>query len=94
MARAHMLPEQELPMSNFVVMQVREYRLHKMEVMDHGKAGFTVTIIPPANRGGVPREVTRDSTTVTLADVLNRAKAEIDVVMGPKPAFKPRGFGR
>jgi hypothetical protein len=89
-----MAPEQELPMSNFVVMQVREYRLHKMEVMDHGKAGFTVTIIPPANRGGVPREVTRDSTTVTLADTLNRAKAEIDAVMGPKPVMKHRGFGR
>ncbi len=81
-------------MTNLVVMQVREYRLHRMEVLDQGKAGFTVTIIPPANRGGVPREVTRDSTTVTLADTLNRAKAEIDAVMGPKPVMKPRGYGR
>ncbi len=81
-------------MGHLVVTQVREYRLHRMEVVDLGKAGFTVTIVPPANRGGVPREVTRDSTVVTLADALNRAKAEIDAVMGPKPAFKPRAFQR
>lgn len=81
-------------MARLNVVQVREYRLHRMEVLDQGKAGFTVTIIPPPSRGGVPREVTRDATTVTMADTLNRAKAEIDAVMGPKPAMKSRGYGR
>lgn len=81
-------------MDKFVVHQVREYRLHRMEVLDQGKAGFTVTIVPPANRGGVPREMVRESPAETLGDMLNRAKAEIDVVMGPKPVMKMRGFGR
>jgi hypothetical protein len=80
-------------MPNLMVVQVREYRLHRMEVVDNGKDGFSVVIRPPANRG-VPREVTRDSLTVTLADTLNRAKAEIDAVMGPKPPPKLRGFAR
>jgi hypothetical protein len=31
---------------------------------------------------------------VTLADTLNRAKAEIDAVMGPKPPPRVRGFTR
>jgi hypothetical protein len=75
-------------MPGITVVQVRDYRLHQIEVNDRGKAGFSVMIHPPANRG-VSREVTRDSTTVTLADTLNRAKAEIDAVMGPKPV--PRG---
>jgi len=80
-------------MAHLTVIQMREYRLHRMEVVDNGKAGFSVVIHPPANRG-VSREVTRDSLTVTLADTLNRAKAEIDAVMGPKPVPKPRGFAR
>jgi len=80
-------------MPKLQVVQVREYRLHRMEVIDNGKAGFTVLIHPPANRG-VTREVTRDAVTVTLADTLNRAKAEIDAVMGPKPPPRAGGFGR
>jgi hypothetical protein len=80
-------------MPDFLVVQVREYRLHKMEVIDRGKAGFTVVIHPPANRGA-PREVQRDGVTVTLADTLNRAKAEIDAVMGPKRPMQHRSFAR
>lgn len=71
-------------MVRFVAVQVREYRLHQIEVTDHGKAGCTVLIHPPSRLGGT-REVTRDATTVTMGDLLNRAKAEIDAVMGPKP---------
>ena len=59
-------------MPGITVVQVRDYRLHQIEVNDRGKAGFSVMIHPPANRG-VSREVTRDATTVTLADTLNRA---------------------
>ena len=69
-------------MSALVAVQFRDYRLHKMEVQDRGKAGFTVIIHPPANRGWQVREVTPDGT---LAETLNKAKAEIDAVMGPKP---------
>ncbi|MDO9708315.1 hypothetical protein [Paracraurococcus lichenis] len=76
-------------MPDLVVVQVREYRMHQLEVLDRGKAGFTVLIHPPANRGPT-REVTRDATTPTLGDVLNRAKAEIDAVMGPKPPPRAR----
>jgi hypothetical protein len=80
-------------MPKMQVVQMRDYRLHRMEVIDNGKAGFTVVIHPPANRGA-PREVTRDSLTVTLADTLNRAKAEIDAVMGPKPPPRAGGYTR
>jgi len=80
-------------MAQLLVVQVREYRLHQMEVIDRGKAGFSVLVHPPANRGP-SREVERDSTTVTLADTLNRAKAEIDAVMGPKRPAQGRQFSR
>ncbi|MCO6418869.1 hypothetical protein JYK14_22290 [Siccirubricoccus sp. KC 17139] len=79
-------------MPKLQVVQTREYRLHRLEVVDNGKAGFSVTIVPPPNRGQ-PREVTRDSLVVTLADALNRAKAEIDAVMGPKPPPRVRPGG-
>ena len=75
-------------MGKFVVVQEREYRLHRMEVQDRGKDDFTVIIHPPANRGA-SRDMVR-APGETLGDMLNRAKAEIDVVMGPKPAR----FGR
>ena len=80
-------------MPELVVVQVREYRLHRMEVMDRGKAGFSVVIHPPPNRGP-SREVPRDSDTATLAETLNRAKAEIDAVMGPKRPPPQRFFNR
>ncbi|MFT8245381.1 hypothetical protein [Roseomonas sp. BN140053] len=74
------------------VVQFRDYRRHQIELLDHGKAGCSVIIHPPRSMGA-PREVTRDSTTVTLSDLVHRAKAEIDAVMGPKPL--PRmGFNR
>jgi hypothetical protein len=81
-------------MPGLIAVQVREYRLHKMEVFDRGKAGFTVIIHPPANRGE-SREVQRGNPNMTLADTLNQAKAEIDAVMGPKPPPRvPRPYQR
>jgi hypothetical protein len=80
-------------MAGLVAVQVREYRLHRVEVEDRGKAGFTVTIHPPANRGKV-RQVTPGAPGMTLADTLNQAKAEIDVVMGPKPPPRARPYAR
>lgn len=77
-------------MAKFVVVQERDYRLHRMEVHDRGRDGFSIFINPPPNRGQ-RRELARASETETLAEALNRAKAEIDVVMGPKP---PPRFAR
>ena len=80
-------------MPELLVVQTREYRLHRMEVFDRGKAGFTVLIHPPANRGQT-REMVREHPAETLGEMLNRAKAEIDVVMGPKRPPPPRGYAR
>jgi hypothetical protein len=79
------------PVTRFVVVQEREYRLHRLEVHDRGRDDFTVIIVPPPNRGE-PREMVR-AAAETLGDMLNRAKAEIDAVMGPKPPprFQRRG---
>lgn len=77
-----------MPVTRFIVVQEREYRLHRMEVHDRGRDDFTVTILPPPNRGA-PREMVRAGGE-TLGEMLNRAKAEIDVVMGPKPIPKFR----
>lgn len=79
-------------MPELLVVQTREYRLHRMEVFDRGKAGFTVLIHPPANRGET-REMER-AEAETLGEMLNRAKAEIDAVMGPKRPPPPRGYAR
>ena len=78
---------------SLVVVQFRDYRLHQLEVQDRGKAGYQVFIHPPANRG-VSREVMQDGACTTLAELLNRAKAEIDAVMGPRPAPRVGGYGR
>jgi hypothetical protein len=80
-------------MPALIAVQVREYRLHRMEVFDRGKAGFTIIIHPPANRGQ-PREVVPGVPNMTLADTLNQAKAEIDAVMGPKPPPRARPYHR
>ena len=80
-------------MAKLVVVQERDYRLHRMEVHDRGRAGFNIFINPPPNRGQ-RRELLPLSPQETLAEALNRAKAEIDAVMGPKPPPRfPRHHG-
>jgi len=72
-------------MPGFVVVQQREYRKHRIEVTDRGKAGCVVIVHPPSPKGEA-WEVPQDDTTVLLAEQLNRAKALIDAVMGPRPS--------
>jgi hypothetical protein len=70
-------------MPGFLVVQQREYRQHQIEVIDHGK-GCAVVVRPPPSLGGA-WEVPREGAAVTMADLLNRAKARIDAAMGPSP---------
>ncbi len=80
-------------MPDMMVVQRRDYRLHAVEVIDRGRSGFIVTVHPPANRGQ-PWQVIPEFPGSTLGDTLNKAKAEIDVVMGPKRPPPPRGYAR
>jgi hypothetical protein len=70
----------------FVVVQQREYRKHLIEVTDRGKAGCAV-VVRPASSSAEAWEVPQEAgVSATLAERLNRAKALIDAVMGPRPA--------
>ncbi|MCK8784344.1 hypothetical protein M0638_08130 [Roseomonas sp. NAR14] len=71
-------------MGRITVVQFREYRQHQLELLDHGKAGYQVIIHPPARLGG-PREVPRGQEPRTFAEMIQAAKEEIDVIMGPRP---------
>jgi hypothetical protein len=74
----------------FVVVQQREYRKHLIEVTDRGKAGCAV-VVRPASLSGEAWEVPQEAgVSATLAERLNRAKALIDAVMGPRPAPRAR----
>jgi len=80
-------------MPGFVVVQQREYRKHLIEVTDRGKLGCAVVVRPPS-ASGEPWEVPQDAGAAgTLVERLNRAKALIDVVMGPRPAPRARPAG-
>ena len=75
-------------MPDLVVMQQRDYRKHLIEVTDRGKAGCA-GVVRPASRGEA-WEVPHSGAAATLAERLNRAKALIDAVMGPRPAPRAR----
>lgn len=75
-------------MPAFLIVQQREYRRHQIEVIDRGRGGCDVLVYPPSSMGE-PWEVPREDETVTLAERLNRAKARIDAVMGPRPQQRP-----
>jgi hypothetical protein len=68
----------------FVVVQQREYRKHLIEVTDRGKDGCAVVVRPAASTDEA-WEVPHEGAAATLAERLNRAKALIDAVMGPRP---------
>jgi hypothetical protein len=70
-------------MPGFLVVQQREYRQHQIELIDRGKA-CAVIVRPPPSKGGA-WEVPREGAAVTMAEMLSRAKARIDAVMGPPP---------
>ena len=78
-------------MPGFVVVQQREYRKHLIEVTDRGKGGCAV-VVRPASSSAEAWEVPHEGAgaAVTLAERLNRAKALIDAVMGPRPGPSPR----
>jgi hypothetical protein len=70
-------------MPGFLVVQQREYRQHQIEVIDRGKACVVVVHPPPSM--GRAWEVPPEGSAVTMADLLNCAKARIDAAMGPRP---------
>ena len=72
-----------MPSPAFLVVQQREYRRHRIEVIDRGEACAVVVRPPPSM--GEAWEVVRADAAVTLAEMLERAKALIDAAMGPRP---------
>ena len=72
-------------MPDFLVVQRREYRKHRIEVTDRGKAGCAVVVRPPSPMDEA-WEVPREGAAVTLAEQLTRAKVLIDAVTGPRPS--------
>ncbi len=76
-----------MPNPAFLVVQHREYRQHQIEVIDRGKACAVVVRPPPSM--GEAWEVVRADAAVTLAEMLERAKALIDAAMGPRPPQRP-----
>ena len=81
-----------MPSPAFLVVQQREYRRHRIEVIDRGKASCAVVVRPPPSMGGA-WEVARGDAAVTLAEMLDRAKALVDAAMGPRPPQRPRHGG-
>lgn len=77
-----------MPTPGFLVVQHREYRRHQIELIDRGKACAVVVHPPPSM--GETWEVTRGDAAVTVAEMLERAKALIDAAMGPRPPPRPR----
>ena len=77
-----------MPSPAFLVVQQREYRRHRIEVIDRGKAACAVVVRPPPSMGEA-WEVVRGDAAVTLAEMLERAKALIDAAMGPRPPQRP-----
>ena len=79
-----------MPSPAFLVVQQREYRRHQIEVIDRGKASCAVVVRPPPSMGNA-WEVARDEgAAVTMAEMLDRAKALIDAAMGPRPPQRRR----
>ena len=78
-------------MPGLLVVQHREYRKHRIEVIDRGRAGCAVLVRPPPSLGGEAWEVPPgEGVAVTLAERLNHAKARIDAAMGPRPTQRPQ----
>jgi hypothetical protein len=82
-----------MPSPAFLVVQQREYRRHQIEVIDRGQACAVVVRPPPSM--GEPWEMARADAAVTMAEMLERAKALIDAAMGPRPPQRfQQGAGR
>ena len=74
-----------MPSPAFLVVQQREYRRHLIEVIDRGRASCAVVVRPPPSMGEAWEVVRGEGAAVTLAEMLDRAKALIDAAMGPRP---------
>ena len=77
-------------MRRLLVVSFQDYRTHRLELRDGGGQQCAVVIHPPAGRGE-PHEVPREAGTATLVELISRAKAMIDAVLGPRP--QPRHLG-
>jgi len=80
-------------MPAFLVVQQREYRQHRIEIIDRGRAGCAVVVHPPSSQGE-PWKVSREEPVPTLADQLNQVKTRIDAAMGPRPTVHLRHAAR
>jgi len=72
-------------MPRLTIVSTRDYRQHVLEIEERGNGSCSVVVHPPA-RLGRPRLVEPMEGGALLIDLVNQAKAEIDEVMGPKPA--------
>lgn len=80
-------------MPRLTAVSMRPYRMHQLEIRDGGGTDRVVIIHPPGGRGS-PHEVVAEARDATLVDLINRAKAMIDQVMGPLPTVQARGGAR
>ena len=71
-------------MARLNIVSTRDYRQHVLEIEERGNGSCSVVVHPPA-RLGRSRLVEPPAEATTLIELVNKAKAEIDVVMGPKP---------
>lgn len=79
-------------MGRLTAVSFKPYRGHQLELRDGGRGDYAVIIHPPGGRGA-PHQVTPEPGAVTLADIINQAKAMIDAVMGPRPEMPMRSMG-
>ena len=76
-------------MGRLLVVSFLQYRTYQLELRDIRECA--VVIHPPA-RKGEPHEVPREGAPGTLTELIARAKAIIDGVLGPSPP--PRQLGQ
>ncbi|MCI0755682.1 hypothetical protein [Teichococcus vastitatis] len=80
-------------MARFLVVSFQQYRTYHLELRDGGGAQCAVIIHPPADRGEA-HEVPQDPEATTLVERIGRAKAMIDVILGPRPPLRAPGQRR
>jgi len=78
-------------MPRLVAVSMKPYRTYRLELQDAGGTNCSVVIHPPGGRGA-PHEVVGEG--VTLGELINRAKAMVDAVLGPRPPMAARSAPR
>lgn len=74
-------------MPRLVAVSMKPYRSYRLELQDAGGTNCSVVIHPPGGRGA-PHQVAGEG--VTLGELITRAKAMIDAVLGPRPPVMAR----